>query len=205
MWCVCARVIFTYTHTHNTHTHTHTQTHTHTHTYIRTYVYLNPIYILYVHIYIYISADTVLTTGRCVNRLVQAQGLKQAAASSPPTAGGNGSAVGDSGAPLACPANCSEHGVCQQNGTCLCDPGWGGGGCETWVYAPLADISVKISGQAEASFEIVDVVYHPAANYDMVRISERDRDRERHRHRHRRRDRKTERERESCLQPCHQL
>jgi hypothetical protein len=38
------------------------------------------------------------------------------------------------------------------------------------VGAPLADISVKISGQAEASFDIVDVVYHPAANYDMVSI-----------------------------------
>jgi hypothetical protein len=153
-------------------------------TYIH-FICINPIYILYVHIhiyiYVYISADTVLTTGRCVNRLVQAQGLKKAAASSHPTAGGNVSAVGSSGV-LACPANCSEHGVCQQNGTCLCDPGWGGGGCETWVYAPLADISVKISGQAEASFKIVDVVYHPAANYDMVRISERDRDRETHRH-----------------------
>ena len=61
------------------------------------------------------------------------------------------------------------------------------------MYAPLADISVKISGQAEASFEIVDVVYHPAANYDMVRISERDREKERDTHRERHRDRKRER------------
>ena len=57
---------------------------------------------------------------------------------------------------------------------------------------PLADISVKISGQAEASFEIVDVVYHPAANYDMVRISERDRER----HTQTDTDRATETERE---------
>ncbi len=156
--------------------------------------------------YIYISADTVLTTGRCVNRLVQAQGLKQAAASSHPTGGNHASDSGGvssasiSGGGSSCPADCSEHGVCQQqNGTCLCDPGWGGGGCETWVYTPLADISVNISGQSEASFKIVDVVYHPAASYDMVRISETDRDRDRHRQRQT--DRQTDRQRELSTTP----
>jgi len=32
---------------------------------------------------------------------------------------------------LACPSDCSQHGVCQADATCLCDPGWGGSGCMT--------------------------------------------------------------------------
>jgi len=32
---------------------------------------------------------------------------------------------------LACPSDCSQHGVCQADATCLCDPGWGGAGCMT--------------------------------------------------------------------------
>ena len=38
---------------------------------------------------------------------------------------------GDDCSKLACPSDCSGHGICQEDATCLCDQGWDGAGCAT--------------------------------------------------------------------------